>query len=106
MGGSDSLYGDLLAPDDLRDAWVIDLAGDLPPVHRAACALWLPRVFPDIEGVPHAFPRVSALAGSVAACLTGAGAFVILIYFWTGRSSMSTERFERWRFRQPRFGAG
>jgi len=72
MGGSDSLNGVLLAPADLRDAWVIDLAGELPEAHRAACALWLPRVFPDIESVPHAFARVQALAESVAACLSGA----------------------------------
>jgi hypothetical protein len=71
MGGADSLHGDLLTPDDLCDAWVIDLAGDMPAAHRQACAHWLPSVFADIEGVPHGYERLSALASSIAACLTG-----------------------------------
>ena len=72
MGGADSLHGDLIVPDDLRDAWVVDLAGDMPAAHRAACACWLPRVFVDVEQVPHSYERLVALATSVAACLTGA----------------------------------
>jgi hypothetical protein len=71
MGGADSLFGDRVQPEDLRDAWVIDLAGDMPEGHRTACALWLPRVFADIEGVPHAYARLTALAESIAAALTG-----------------------------------
>jgi hypothetical protein len=72
MGGADSLHGVLITPDDLRDAWVIDLAGDMPATHRAACACWLPRVFVDVEQVPHSYERLTSLAESIAACITGA----------------------------------
>ena len=72
MGGADSLHGDPIAPEDLRDAWVIDLAGDMPEEHRAACACWLPRVFADVEQVPQSYAELCALAESIAACITGA----------------------------------
>lgn len=71
MGGANSLRGDLLDPADLCDAWVIDLAGDMPAELRAACSHWLPRVFADVEQVPHEYERLSALARSIAACLMG-----------------------------------
>jgi len=71
MGGANSLHGDLLFPDDLCDAWVIDLAGDLPDEYRRACAHWLPRVFADIEAVPHQYDRLATLARSIAACISG-----------------------------------
>ena len=71
MGGADSLHGELVTPDDLRDAWVVDLAGDMPSAHRDACACWLPRVFVDIEQVPHGYERLISLAESIAACITG-----------------------------------
>lgn len=74
MGGANSLYGEPILPDDLAGDWIIDLAGDMPAPHRAASALWLPRVFADIEGVPQGFDRLTALAESVAACLRGAAA--------------------------------
>lgn len=74
MGGADSLHGELLVPAHLADAWIIDLAGDLPEVYRGAAACWLPRVFADVEQVPHGYARLAALAESIAACLTGAGA--------------------------------
>ena len=73
MGGADSLHGELISPEDLHDAWVVDLAGDMPPGHREACACWLPRVFVDVEQVPHGYERLVALAESIAACITGAG---------------------------------
>jgi len=72
MGGADSLHGELVTPEDLRDAWVVDLAGDMPPGHRAACACWLPRVFVDVERVPYGYERLVSLAESIAACVTGA----------------------------------
>lgn len=71
MGGADSLHGEPLTPENLRDAWVIDLAGDMPESHRSACGHWLPRVFADMEQVPHDYARLGALAESIAACLTG-----------------------------------
>ena len=72
MGGADSLHGEIVAPEDLCGAWVVDLAGDMPAEHREACACWLPRVFLDVEQVPHGYARLTALAESIAACITGA----------------------------------
>jgi hypothetical protein len=71
MGGANSLHGELLVPDELCDAWLIDLAGELPDEYRSACAHWLPRVFADIEAVPQHFDRLDALARSLAACMSG-----------------------------------
>lgn len=71
MGGSDSLHGDLVLPEHLAGAWIIDLAGDLPEHYREACALWLPRVFADMEGRPATLHRLQSLARSVADCLLG-----------------------------------
>lgn len=71
MGGANSLHGEPVLADDLAEDWIIDLAGDMPAPHRAASALWLPRVFADIERVPHGFNRLAALAQSVAGCLCG-----------------------------------
>jgi hypothetical protein len=74
MGGADSLFGDLVTPEDLRDAWLIDLAGDIPVGHLEACGCWLPRVFADVEQVPHGYERLLALSAGVAAALTGEAA--------------------------------
>jgi hypothetical protein len=71
MGGANSLHGELLVPEELRDTWLIDLAGEMPDEHRRACACWLPRVFADIEAVPQHFDRLDALARSLAACMSG-----------------------------------
>jgi hypothetical protein len=74
MGGADSLYGERVSPDHLLGAWLIDLAGDMPEEYRSVCACWLPRVFADVEQVPHRYERLTALAGSVASCLLGESA--------------------------------
>ncbi len=71
MGGADSLHGDLLSPEDLADAWVVDLAGEMPEEHRAACGQWLPCVFADMEQAPHGYARLTTLAASIAACIIG-----------------------------------
>ena len=71
MGGAHSAVGEPLRPDDLDGAWVIDCANDMPAPYRAAAALWLFRVFSDMEEVPAAWPRISALTRSLAACLAG-----------------------------------
>lgn len=70
MGGADAATGTPIAPADLRGAWVIDCAGDMPEEHQAAAALWLFRVFQDIEEQPGMYARIESLAVSVAACLT------------------------------------
>lgn len=71
MGGANALHGDPLEPDTLADAWIIDLAGDMPDAHREAAGLWLPRVFTDSETEPSNFDRLCDLAGSVAAAIVG-----------------------------------
>lgn len=72
MGGADSLHGEPVQPADLRDAWLIDLAGDMPEPYRAACSHWLPRVFADVETAPHGYERLLTLARGIAACIAGA----------------------------------
>lgn len=71
MGGANSAVGNALTPEDLRGAWVIDCAGDMPEDYRATATLWLYRVFPDLEDAPPSWPRIDALARSVARCLQG-----------------------------------
>ena len=71
MGGADALHGEPVLVEDVRNAWVVDLAGDLPQAHREAAALWLPRVFADIEAEPANLARLRGLAGSVAGALAG-----------------------------------
>lgn len=71
MGGADSGVGEPLHPEHLRGAWVIDCAGDMPEHYRSAAALWLFRVFSDMEETPPAYQRIAALARSLAHCLAG-----------------------------------
>lgn len=71
MGGAHSLHGALVTPEDLYGSWVIDLAGEMPAAHRAACAHWMPRVFADVEAVPHDYRRLAALVESISGCLSG-----------------------------------
>ena len=71
MGGAHSAFGDAVHAGDLADAWVLDLANDLPDDHRTAASLLLHRVFGDTEEIPSAYARIEALARSLAACLMG-----------------------------------
>ena len=71
MGGADTGVGEPLHPEDLRDAWVIDCAGDMPAHFREAAALWVSRVFHDVEEAPAGYHRIAALARSLGRCLTG-----------------------------------
>ncbi|MGE5595722.1 MAG: hypothetical protein ACM3S1_06750 [Hyphomicrobiales bacterium] len=71
MGGADARVGEDLHPEHLADAWLVDLSGEMPEPHRAAAALWLPRVFGDVESVPTNLARLAELANSLAACLRG-----------------------------------
>lgn len=71
MGGAHSAFGDAVHAGDLEDAWVLDLANDMPDDYRAAVSLLLHRVFGDTEEVPSAYARIESLARSLAACLMG-----------------------------------
>lgn len=71
MGGADAIHGDLVRVEDVRDAWVVDLAGDLPLAQREAAALWLPRVFADLEDTPANLARLRELAATIAGALRG-----------------------------------
>lgn len=73
MGGASAALGEPLCPADFIGAWVVDCAGDMPPAYRAAAALWLERVFADVEEPPPEYPRIAALARSLAQCLARAG---------------------------------
>ena len=74
MGGAQSGLGEVVQAEDLRDAWVLDLAGDMPEAYRPACVCWLARAFADMEQIPDDYARLAALAQSIAACLEGANA--------------------------------
>lgn len=74
MGGADSLHGELLGVAHVEDAWIIDLAGEMPHDLRKAATLWLPRVFVDTEGEPPNLAWLHSLAGSVAAAVTSSAA--------------------------------
>jgi len=71
MGGADSLHGERLGPSHVEDAWIIDVAGEMPHDLRKAAALWLPRVFVDIEVEPPNIDWLYQLANSVAAAVHG-----------------------------------
>jgi len=72
MGGANSLHGEAIELTHLQDAWIIDLAGEMPLSHREAAALWLPRVFLDAETRPSNLDGLNALADSVARAIHGA----------------------------------
>lgn len=74
MGGAASGFGDPVQAEDLCDAWIVDLAGDMPETHRTACAHCLSCVLVDTEAMPAQYDRLAALARSIAACLSGAAA--------------------------------
>lgn len=71
MGGANTHVGDLVLIEHLREAWLVDVAGDLPEAHRSAAALWLPRVFADMHAEPHNLARLRSLADSLAGALRG-----------------------------------
>lgn len=73
MGGANTAVGEPITSDLLKDAWVIDCAGDMPDPLRSAAKLWLYRVFSDLEEIPSAWRRIDALAASVGGCLIQRG---------------------------------
>lgn len=71
MGGADSLHGERLCPESVAEAWIIDVAGEMPHDLRTAAGLWLPRVFVDTEGEPPNLTWLHDLANSVAHAVHG-----------------------------------
>lgn len=60
------MRGTDIALDDLQSAWVIDLAGDMPPGYRAAAARWKSHVFADLDQRPTSLPAISAIVSEAA----------------------------------------
>lgn len=71
FGGANSIVGEALAPEDLRGAWLVDCAGELPGDFAGAAALTVSRVFADIESVPSSFDAILGLARDLAGKLSG-----------------------------------
>jgi len=71
MGGANALHGEPLELDRLRDAWIIDVAGDMPDPFREAAGLWLPEIFTDSETEPANIHALRGLANSIASVLRG-----------------------------------
>lgn len=73
MGGADSLIGDDIEAVALRSAWLVDCALDMPAEHCEAAALFVTRVFSDIEERPASYERIDGLARALAARLLSGG---------------------------------
>jgi hypothetical protein len=58
MGGAHSLRGEEIRHESLSAAWLIDTAGDMSPLHRAAASETIACVFVDTEGAPSPFWRI------------------------------------------------
>lgn len=71
MGGADSAIGDVVREEDLRGAYLIDCAAEMPARFREAAIRWLPCVFPDMEGMPACYPRLQSLAAELAPLFSG-----------------------------------
>ena len=71
IGGSYSAVGERLPESDLRNAWLVDCAGELPETFRASAAAHFMRVFEDLEDVPQLYPRIQSLSRQLAATLSG-----------------------------------
>ena len=66
-----NLLGKPLDDDDLRDSWLVDCAGELPPDYRARASGSIMRVFGDIDAVPTTYDRIELLAHQLASQLRG-----------------------------------
>ncbi|HJM75936.1 MAG TPA: hypothetical protein QGI71_08795 [Dehalococcoidia bacterium] len=71
VGGSYTLLGKPLDDDDLRESWLVDCAGELPPDYRARASGSIMRVFGDIDAVPTTYDRIELLAHQLALQLRG-----------------------------------
>jgi hypothetical protein len=71
IGGAHTSLGEVLLPEHLEDAWLIDCAGELPFSYREAAAALYMRVFADLENIPSSYDRVAGLARDLALFLKG-----------------------------------
>jgi hypothetical protein len=71
VGGSYTLLGKPLDDDDLRESWLVDCAGELPPDYLARASGSIMRVFGDIDEVPTTYKRIELLAHQIASQLRG-----------------------------------
>jgi len=74
MGGVHTALGEPVGSRDVRAAWVVDCAGEMPPALARDAGRHIPRVFADIEAVPGNLPRIRALVEELGAALHGADA--------------------------------
>jgi hypothetical protein len=71
VGGAHAAHGSLVGSREVRAAWILDLAGDLPPGLVEGAARHVPKVFQDIEAVPHDYDRLRAIIEMLARSLEG-----------------------------------
>jgi hypothetical protein len=71
VGGAHAVHGSAVGSEEVRDAWILDVAGDLPAALVERAARHVPKVFQDIEAVPHDYARLVAIVGALARSLEG-----------------------------------
>ena len=71
MGGAHSLAGEEWVDAELGSAWVIDCAGEIDQVYRAASGRWMACVFPDLDGPLSSSNRVADIVRDARAAITG-----------------------------------
>lgn len=71
MGGADSGLGEPIQRSTLSAACLIDCAGEAPAWLREAAAVWVPRVFADLEAIPDRYEALLELAADLALLLRG-----------------------------------
>lgn len=71
VGGAHAVHGSVVGSQEVRDAWILDVAGDLPPALLERAARHVPKVFPDTEAVPHDYGRLVAIVEALARSLEG-----------------------------------
>lgn len=67
MGGAHSLGGVDVVVEQMREAWLVETAGDMPAAYHQTAARTLYCVFADIEEVPSVIERIHATAAAIAA---------------------------------------
>jgi len=66
MGGVHTTMGDPVVDLHVRQAWVVDCAGEMPSWLALQAGRYIPRVFSDIEEVPGNMARITALVEEIA----------------------------------------
>ncbi len=74
VGGAHAAHGSTVGTAEVRDAWILDLAGDLPSALVAHSRRHVPKVFQDIEAVPQDYGRLLAIVDALARSIEGAPA--------------------------------